>query len=335
MNQRVLNERDMERMNFSDFVRDLDPISRRALEPMERYVSEPDAKEIVINKPGEVGIEYGNGQWKFIDAPEMTEAALQDVARVLANLSGQIFTPSDPVLSCKMPGGHRVQVISGFNTPTKFVMAIRLQRDVRFDINAFNLSEEDKNQIIDFIKNKKTLLISGGTGSGKTSFLNAIIPYIPDEERLVTMEDVPELKVPHRNWAPLIFSANKTGIGQTDINDLLNACLRLRPDRIILGEIRRENAFTFCSAINTGHEGSMATIHANNPKMAIDAVMNRVLLNGDMQESVIQALKRQLIDDIKGVVQLNRTEGGKVKGYFMPLTSEADLMSEKGTGLAH
>lgn len=330
---KTFTEREMERMNFSEFLEQVDPISKRGLAPIERFITEPNAKEVVINHPGEVVIEYANGDWKFIDAPEMDEEALQDMARVLANLSGQIFTPSDPVLSCKMPGGHRVQIISGFNTPTKFVMAVRLQREEKFGIDDFGISEEDKEKIKEAVRTKKTILISGGTGSGKTSFMNAAIGYIPDDERLVTMEDVPELKVPHKNWAPLIFSANKTGIGQTDINDLLNACLRLRPDRIILGEIRRENAFTFCSAINTGHEGSMATIHANNPKMAIDAVMNRVLMNGDMQESVIQALRRQLVDDIYGVVQLNRHTGGKIKGYYIQLSGEESLETIKGNGL--
>ena len=95
----------------------------------------------------------------------------------------------------------------------------------------------------------------------------------------------------------------------------------MRPDRIILGEIRKENAFTFCSAINTGHEGSMATIHANNPATALDAVINRVLLNGDTSESALGVLRRQLIADIYGVVQLTR-EGARISAYFHKL--EAD-----------
>jgi Flp pilus assembly CpaF family ATPase len=95
----------------------------------------------------------------------------------------------------------------------------------------------------------------------------------------------------------------------------------MRPDRIILGEIRKENAFTFCSAINTGHAGSMGTIHANDPKSALDAVINRVMLNGDTTESAIAVLRRQLINDIYGVVQLDRTKQGIV-GYFTQLKKE-------------
>jgi len=95
----------------------------------------------------------------------------------------------------------------------------------------------------------------------------------------------------------------------------------MRPDRIILGEIRKENAFTFCSAINTGHNGSMATIHANDPRSALDAVINRVMLNGDTTESAIAVLRRQLVNDIYGVVQLDRTKQGIV-GYFTKLKEE-------------
>lgn len=322
---RQVDDREMEKLDFGQFVEELDPISRRALIPFIKYIGRQDAKEIVINKPGEIGIELPDGTWEFIEDEDLSEKQLNEVARVLANLAGQIFTPHDPLLSCKMPGGHRVQIVAGFSTPNGFSMSIRLQRDRRFTIDDFNLNEEDKAHIIDSVKNKRTLLISGGTGSGKTSFLNAVIPYIPDDERLISMEDVPELKIPHRNWVPLLFSANETGIGQQDIKDLMNACLRMRPDRIILGEIRKENAFTFCSAINTGHEGSMATIHANNPKMAIDAVLNRVLLNGDVNDEVVRALRRQLIDDLYGVVQLNRVSGAKVRGYFQRLNREEDL----------
>ena len=110
---------------------------------------------------------------------------------------------------------------------------------------------------------------------------------------------------------------------QAAVNELLNACLRMRPDRILLGEIRKENAFTFCSAINTGHAGSMATIHANDPDAALDAVINRVLLNGDTSESAINILRSQLKNDIYGVVQLER-RGAQVHGYFKVLKENLD-----------
>ena len=301
---------------------ELDPLERRYLGPLLKYMTSErldNVKEVVINRPGEIGFEYADGSWEFIEAPELTLDQLMDAARMLANRFGQIFSNESPVMSCKMSQGHRVQVVAGHLCPSEYSMTIRISRFKRFTMDDFHITPEQQEQIKDYIVNAKTLLVSGGTASGKTTFLNTVLPLIPEDERLITMEDVPELKVPHRNHVPLLFQSTGGDFARESVPILLNSCLRMRPDRILLGEIRKENAFAFCSAINTGHEGSMATIHANNPKMAMDAVMNRVLMNGDLPESAIQALFRQLQDDIKGVVQVNRMPGGKVKGYFVPL----------------
>jgi type IV secretion system protein VirB11 len=301
-----------------------DPMARRYLIPLLKYMERDDIenfKELIINKPGQVIMETARGEWVYHDDPAMTLDTLEDMARVLANRTGQLYHPGKPILSCKFEGGHRVQIVGGFNTITGFIMSIRIQRKETFTIDDFHMSEEDKKLVVDAIVGHKTLLISGGTGTGKTSFMNAVLPYVQEEDRLITLEDVPELRISQPNWCPMIFSNNDTGVGNQDIKDLLNATLRLRPDRIILGEIRKENAFTFCSAINTGHEGSMATIHANNPATALDAVINRVLLNGDTSESALGVLRRQLIADIYGVVQLTR-EGARISAYFHKL--EAD-----------
>lgn len=296
----------------------LNKVETRYLGPLLKYFDAPGIREVVINQPGEIAYEYANGDWKFIEAPELTLEQLEDAARMLANFSGEVFTPTHPILSCKMPGGHRVQVVAGHHTTKKFNMTVRLKNQTQFSIDDFVISDEDKAQLIDCVRNQKTILISGGTSTGKTSFMNAVLQYIPQDERLVTMEDVPELVIPHKNWAPLVFGgANRDPSGQ-EIRELLNACLRMRPDRILLGEIRKENAFAFCSAINTGHDGSMATIHANSPDTALDAVLNRVMLNGDTPENALNVLRRQLEADIHGIVQLTR-KGPRVEGYFKVL----------------
>lgn len=293
----------------------LNKVETRFLGPLLKYFEEPDIRELVINQPGQVGYEFPDGSWKWVDAPELTLEQLEDCARMLANLSNDIFTPQHPILSCKMPGGHRVQIVGGHHTTKKFSMTVRIAHVKHYTLDHFYMQPGVKELIIDCIINKRTLLISGGTSTGKTSFMNAALKYIPMHERLITLEDVPELDVPHMNWAPLIFGgANRDPTGK-EIREMLNATLRMRPDRILLGEIRKENAFTFCSAINTGHEGSMATIHANNPDAALDAVINRVMLNGEIADSALNVLKRQLEADIYGVVQLVR-DGPKVTGYF-------------------
>ena len=300
----------------------INKVETRFLGPLLKYFEEPNIREVVINHPGQVGYEFPDGSWKWVEAPELTLEQLEDAARMLANLSGELFTPTHPILSCKMPGGHRVQIVAGHHTTRKFTMTVRIQHQKDYTLDSFIMEPGTKERIIDAIVHKKTLLISGGTSTGKTSFLNAALKHIPMHERLITMEDVPELDVPHENCAQLIFGgANRDPSGK-EIREILNACLRMRPDRILLGEIRKENAFAFCSAINTGHEGSMSTIHANNPDVALDAVLNRVMLNGDIAENALNVLRRQLEADIYGIVQLTRV-GKEVRGTFKVLKPDA------------
>lgn len=275
-------------------------------------------KELVINKPHQVGYEAFDGSWSFADAPELGKDVLNQVMSLIADRTGQTFNIANPILSVKLPGGHRAQFVAGEQNIAGFSLCIRLHQERQFGFDDYKMSEQDKTDIVDAVRNKKTLLISGGTGSGKTTFMNAIIAYIPETDRLVTLEDVAELKVPQGNKCAFLFSNFAKSGGQKQssaINDLLNACLRMRPDRILLGEIRKENAFTFCSAINTGHRGSMATVHANDPKSAIDAVINRAMLNGDVTDAVLDIMRRQLTSDIYGVVQLTREKDG-VHAYF-------------------
>ncbi|MFT7144714.1 MAG: type IV secretion system protein VirB11, partial [bacterium] len=303
-----------------------DKIAKKNLRYLTKYLDRDDIdkiKEIVINKPEEVGLEYDDGHWEWIKDIDLTASQLDDIARTLANSSGQLFHAGNPILSVKMPGGHRVQIVAGFNAPTGFVFSMRLQRKEKFGLKDFTMPEEERTRVQQLVRDQKTILISGGTGTGKTSYMNALIPSIPDDERLVSMEDVPELRIPHRNWVRLLFSGSDTAMGDQGVLELLNACLRLRPDRIILGEIRKENAFAFCSAINTGHEGSMATIHANSPKMAMDAVINRVMMNGDLPDSAMEVLRRQLKHDIYAVVQLSKIHKG-VKAELCVLNEQED-----------
>lgn len=296
----------------------IDIIMAKTLMPIMKFMDVSKYSEFVINEPYVVMTETHRGEWAIHEQPELSVERLESIARVLANMSGQLYHNGNPILSCKMPGQHRVQIVGGFHAPRGFNMAIRLFNEKTFSIDDFDIPKEDKEKIIDSVKNAKTLLISGGTGSGKTSFINSIIPYIPLDERLISMEDVPELKIPHKNWCQLTFASDDTGEGAEDISSIVNACLRLRPDRIIMGEIRKENAFGFCSAINTGHNGSLATVHANSPSSAIDAVMNRVVMNGEVLESSMNILRRQLMEDLHGVVQLTRKKG-HVVGYFQEI----------------
>ncbi|MFZ2620078.1 MAG: ATPase, T2SS/T4P/T4SS family [Alphaproteobacteria bacterium] len=302
----------------------LSPAEKQVAEPLLKFLRAPyitAKKELVVNRPGQVGFEKYDGSWEFMDAPELTADALVAIMSLLADRTNQTYNVANPILSVKLPGGHRAQFVAGNQNISRFSLCVRLQTEREFTLESYIMTAEDRTAIEDAVRGKKTILISGGTGSGKTSFMNAIVNFIPADERLMVLEDVPELKVPHINACGFLFAnfAKSGGMDrQAAVNELLNACLRMRPDRIIMGEIRKENAFTFCSAINTGHAGSMATVHANDPKAAIDAVINRVLLNGDTTESAIQILRSQLVSDIYGVVQLERRKDG-VHAYFKVL----------------
>lgn len=299
------------------------PILKLDLDKLKKYFL-PEVKEVVINKPGEVLYETVDGKWITKKDKNLNLRWAEEFAQEMASFSGQKFGKNHPILSFKIPtfgtraeekGGHRVQIFHGDICQSRFAMAIRLHRDVTFSLDNFCLSREDKDTIVDLVKNKKTLLISGGTGTGKTSFLNTLLEFIPKTERLITIEGVSELKVPHNNKVSLIYSENDTSVDNKGVAALLNSTLRARPDRIILGELRKENSYVFLRAINTGHEGSLATIHANNPKQAILALVDNMIMNGDISEDAVVTCRNRLLHDVAAVVQMKREEGGKISAY--------------------
>jgi type IV secretion system protein VirB11 len=160
------------------------------------------------------------------------------------------------------------------------------------------------------IKNKKNIVISGGTSTGKTTFTNAALLEIPHEERLITVEDAREVQLPyHKNRVHLLASKGGQGRANVSTQDLIEACLRLRPDRIIVGELRGAEAFSFLRAINTGHPGSISTLHADTPDMALEQLKLMVMQAGlGMPPEEIKTYIKAVIDI---VVQLKRASGGK------------------------
>lgn len=299
----------------------LSPAEKKLAEPFLKWLMPERTtgkKELVINHPGQVGLEDYEGKWQFFDEPALNYDNMMAILNLLADRTGQTYNMANPILSVKLPGGHRAQFVAGQQNAQKFSLCVRLANEREFQLDAYVMEPSQREDLIKAVQGRQTVLISGGTGTGKTSFLNAVLKYVQPEDRLVVLEDVPELRIVHENVVHFLFANFAKGQENgrvAAVNDLLNATLRMRPDRIIMGEIRKENAFTFCSAINTGHQGSLATVHANSPEGAIDAVVNRVMLNGDTSESALQILQRQLKGDIVGVAQLERV-GPKVHASF-------------------
>lgn len=300
------------------------------LAPLEPWLGRADVTDILINRPGEVWIETTTGAAAREPAPELTELVLARLARQIAGASHQGVSREHPVLSASLPGGQRVQVIAPPATREGLALAVRkhtLSDLAIADLAAAGVFQRgaedgpsDDAQLLALLRSgdlagffpaavraRKTMVLSGGTSSGKTTLLNALIKEIEGHERLIAIEDTPEIKLPHGNALGLIAVRGEMGETRVDAEALLQASLRMRPDRILLGELRGSEAFAFLRAVNTGHPGSITTVHADSPSGAIDQIAMMALLGGaNVAWAAIHAYASQVIDV---VVQMKRQGG--------------------------
>jgi type IV secretion system protein VirB11 len=308
---------------------------RTYLRPFLPFLERDDVTEILVNRPGEVWIEVsGLPQMQRFENPEVDDQLLGRLAAQIARLAHQGINRENPLLSASLPGGERVQLV-GPPAAKYWALAIRRHRMVDLSLDAYDrgaiaapnardasgdLARARREPVAflkDAVRARKTVLISGGTSSGKTTFLNALLKTVPAHERIIIVEDTPEIADGHANSLKLIAVKGEMGEARVTINDLLQASLRLRPDRIIVGEIRGEEANTFLRAINTGHPGSFTTVHANTPQGALEQVALMVLQSGT-QLSRLETLSyaSSLIDV---VVQLAKTGGDRgITDIYLP-----------------
>ena len=257
---------------------------------------------------------------------------LSRLARQIAAATHQGDNREQPLLSATLPDGGRVQIIAPPATREGMAIAIRKhvisdlsvddlaqtglfaegpaggRRSARDDELAAMLKSGDRSGFLkEAVRAKKTIVISGGTSTGKTTLLNALVREIDTNERLLVIEDAPEIRLDRPNAVGLIAVRGEQGEAQVDADDLLRASLRMRPDRILLGELRGKEAFAFLRAVNSGHPGSITTVHADSPEGAIDQIALLAMTSGlDLGWSRIQTYVRQVIDVI---VQLDRQNG--------------------------
>jgi type IV secretion system protein VirB11 len=278
---------------LSDF-----PFLDAYLAPISSVLVQPDVTDIYINHPGEIWIERLGGGIERQAVPTLSEAGLWRLARQIASLSHQGINREHPLLSARLPDGSRVQIVAPPATRGPLVMAIRRHVSAHLTLEDYasngafaglaqhaadepwDSSGDPAVMLAEAVRQRKTILISGGTSTGKTTFLNALMRKIPDEERLILIEDTPELQLSHANAIGLVAVKGELGEARVNADDLLQASLRMRPDRIILGELRGNEAYTFLRAINTGHPGSMTTIHADSPAKAIEQLALIILQSG-------------------------------------------------------
>lgn len=310
------------------------------LAPLAFALDRQDVTDIYINRPGELWIETLGGAIERHAVPALDAALLPRLARQVAALSHQGISREHPLLSASLPDGSRIQIVQPPATRGEFAIAIRKHvsagltlddyvsadafRNVRTGSDAQSVVLSSVRGLIDSgdiaaalrdaVRGRLNILISGGTSSGKTTFLNALIREIPTEERLILIEDTPEIRLAHENAVGLIAARSALGEAAVTANDLVSASLRMRPDRIILGELRGPEAFAFLRAINTGHPGSMTTIHADSVERAFEQLALLVLEGGStLQREDILAYARTTVDV---VLQLHRDAAGRgISGF--------------------
>lgn len=312
--------------------------SARYLAPILKHLDSDSISELCINKPGEVWIERaGAAYMERIAEPAITNEHLERLAHMLAGHTSQAINAKTPLLATVLPSGERVQVIMPPASTHGIAFSIRRQvvRDLTLDdyqeAGAFDAvgvtrteirreDDTDLKQLVEqgdikkfldlAVRKHKNMIISGGTSTGKTTFLNALLKSVGPEERIVTIEDTQEVMPRQENWVSLIASKGGQGSARVAIQDLLEASLRLRPDRILLGELRGAEASTFLRAINTGHPGSITTVHANSPRGALEQIALMVLqANLGLKRDEILTYIASVIDC---VVQLSRVNGKRV-----------------------
>lgn len=294
------------------------------LAPFKRWLDRDTITEIMVNAPGEVWIEDASDPGiKKVITPEIDDRLVQRLAEQVARVSHQGINREHPLLGATLPDGARIQFCGPPASRKHWVMAIRRHRRLDLPLDAYDTGPLAGDAVIEMpdpqfqpieylreaIRHRRTILISGGTSTGKTTFLNAMLGEIPREERVVLVEDTPELKFPGENSVGLVAVKGELGEAKVTPNELLQAALRLRPDRIVLGELRGAESVSFLRAINTGHPGSFSTIHANSLRGALEQLALMVMQTGiGLTRSDTISYAASVIDVI---VQLGRDANGK------------------------
>ncbi|OYX35538.1 MAG: P-type DNA transfer ATPase VirB11 [Caulobacterales bacterium 32-69-10] len=307
------------------------------LAPFAALLERTDVTDIFVNRPGEMWVETLGGGLERHDAPDLDETILLRLARQIASLTHQGVSREHPLLSASLPGGERVQIVAP--PATRGPMALAIRKQVVADLTLGDYAKsgaldsarrsgfEERSNIdqhlealldngdvagflSDAVRARKNMVIAGGTSTGKTTFLNALLKEVPDHERLIVIEDTPEVQIAHANAVGLVAVRGGQGEARVTVEDLLQASLRMRPDRIIMGELRGAEAYSFLRAVNTGHPGSITTVHADSPKGALDQLALMVLQAG------VNLGRTEIVDYVQGVVevfvQLSRRDGRRV-----------------------
>lgn len=297
------------------------------LEPVRAYLEDDDVSEILINGPSQVYVER-RGRLEPTKAHFANEAALKATAVNIARGVGRLLDDANPRLDARLPDGSRVHAVIPPLARCGTVIAIRKFKKETLSIErmlAFGSLDEGLVALLRAaVRLHRNIIVSGGTSSGKTSVLNALSSFIPPEERVLVLEDASELQLQQAHV--VCFETrrpDKHGQGEVTIRDLIHSALRLRPDRLVIGEIRGGEALDLLQALNTGHAGSMSTIHANSPLDCLYRLETCALLSG--VNLPLSALRSQVASAVDMVAHTARLSDGSRKmvavSEVLPLAS--------------
>jgi type IV secretion system protein VirB11 len=332
----------------SDAWQDRFPSLAVALSRLGDLLDDPLLTEISVNAPGVVFVErLGDPQMTAISAPQCDAAWIRWLSERVAGATNQHINEETPILSASLPSGERFQAILPPAAPEGGAISIRKQvtRDLsladyvksgalgRAKVSGTGERSEAERRLARLLcvgdiegflttalRERVSMIVSGGTSTGKTTFLNALLKDVPRSERIVTIEDTLELVPPHKNCVRLLASKGGQSAAKVDAQSLLEASLRMRPDRLLLGELRGAETFTFLQAINTGHPGSLTTVHANSPRTAYERLALMGMQSGmSLAKADVLAYLKEVIPV---VVQLGRENGDRVVSEILYVGSE-------------
>ncbi len=282
------------------------------LGPIEPFLADPEVTEIMVNADDSIYVERAGRLYLTESRYVAVEQLRQVIERIVAAV-GRRIDESSPMVDARLPDGSRVNAIVpplAVDGPVLTIRKFSKRAFTTHDLIEFGTLDERSAEFLDAcVRGKRNVLISGGTGTGKTTMLNVVSGFIPGDERIVTVEDAVELRLHQRHVIRLESRpANIEGKGMVPIRDLVRNSLRMRPDRIVVGEVRGGEALDMLQAMNTGHEGSLSTLHANSPRDALARLETMVLMAG--MDLPIRAIREQVASALDLIVHLSRLRDG-------------------------
>jgi pilus assembly protein CpaF len=292
------------------------------LRPIEHLILDDSVSEVMVNGPDRVFIER-NGFVHHVPDITISERALTVAVKNIARRLGDDISEAKPILDSRLPDGSRVAAVIPPCSLNGVTLTIRKFNSRHFDIEDLiqsgTFDRSLANRLEDYVLQRRNLLLSGGTSSGKTTLLTALGKFIPADERLLLIEDTAEIQLAHTNLVRFEARREQNGTPAISIRDLLKAALRHRPDRLLVGEVRGGEAFDLLQLLNTGHSGSISTIHASSARQALTRFTSCVLQSGVQLPHA--AIKADIGDSLNVIVQIERRPGRRFISEVLEVNS--------------